>query len=261
MNILIANDDGINAEGIRALIDVLKDDNNLYVVAPDTQKSASSHWITYFNTEHKAIRTDIDGVKAAWAIEGGTPADCTYYGLSTLIKEKIDLVISGINQGENLSADCMYSGTVAAALEGYIAGIPSIATSYCSYTEKNFGVTAEIVKEFIPHLMNDKNNKNYCLNLNVPNLSKEEIKGYKVCGFGGNQIYENIVNKKELDNGDILLYPDISFGNKAILSKQIDSDILAIREGYVALTPLFLDFVNYEMINEIKDYEKIEIGG
>ena len=94
MNILLTNDDGINAEGIRALVDALKDDYDVYVVAPDKQNSATSHHVTFFHTEHKAIKVEIEGVKEAWAIEGGTPADSAYYALNGLINEKIDLVIS-----------------------------------------------------------------------------------------------------------------------------------------------------------------------
>ena len=259
MNILLTNDDGINAEGIRALADALKDDYDVYVVAPDKQNSATSHHVTFFHTEHKAIKVEIEGVKEAWAIEGGTPADSAYYALNGLINEKIDLVISGINHGENLSADCMYSGTVAAALEGYMAGIPSIATSYCSYTDKDFSVCTEIIKEFIPEFMKDKNNTQYCMNLNVPFLKREEIKGYKVCGFGGNQLYKNIVHSKKLESGDILFYPEPTSGNKSKIGIHDDSDTVAISEGYVTLTPLCLDFVYHKMIDEIKDYEKLEI--
>ena len=260
MNILLTNDDGIDAEGIRALVDALKEEHNVYVVAPDTQKSAASHHITYFHSEHRAIKREIDGAKEAWAIENGTPADSAYYALNGLINDKIDLVISGINHGENLSADCMYSGTVAAALEGYMVGIPSIATSLCSYTSKDFSVATEIIKEFIPHFMNDINNKNYCMNMNIPDLKKEEIKGYKVCGFGGNQLYENIVYKKDLDNGDVLFYPNVSKGNKAVVSQKSDSDTLAISEGYISLTPLCLDFVHDEMLEEIVHFNNMEIG-
>lgn len=260
MNILLTNDDGINAEGIRALVDGLKDNNNLFVVAPDSQKSAASHHVTYFHSEHRAIKMHIDGAKEAWAIEDGTPADSAYYALNGLIKEKIDLVISGINHGENLSADCMYSGTVAAALEGYMAGIPSLATSYCSYTDRDFTVPVKIIKQFIPYFMNDKNNTKYCMNLNVPYIKEEDIKGLKVCGFGGNQLYQNIVHIKELDNGDVIFYPDPTKGNKARLSEEGNSDTLAIKDGYVSLTPLCLDFVDYKMMDKIISFNEIKIG-
>ena len=91
-------------------------------------------------------------------------------------------------------------------------------------------------------------------------LKKEEIKGYKVCGFGGNQLYENIVYKKDLDNGDVLFYPNVSKGNKAVVSQKSDSDTLAISEGYISLTPLCLDFVHDEMLEEIVHFDNMKIG-
>ena len=142
MNILIANDDGIESEGLRVLVDALRDEYDVYVAAPISQRSAFSHSVTYFYKENGAEKREIAGTKGAYAIDG-TPADCTYYGINGLFGVKMDLVVSGINVGRNLASDVIYSGTVAAAGEALIHHIPGIAVSLCSYTGGDFKPAAE----------------------------------------------------------------------------------------------------------------------
>lgn len=257
MKILLSNDDGIHAEGIRALCDALKDEHDIYVVAPDTQKSAAGHSVTYFREAHDANRVDIPGVKEAWEVVGGTPADCVYFALYGLIKEKIDLVISGINHGENLSSDCMYSGTVAAALEAYIAGVPAIATSYCSYTEKTFEDAAEIIRDFICEFMKDEN-RNYCLNMNIPAIKKEEMKGFRITHFDGERIYANKVQVNEINDQTVNL-SCFTNGIETRDMKEDTGDVSAIHQGYVSLTPLAYDFVKHSAIEDMKHFEQLSI--
>ncbi|MBR2067056.1 MAG: 5'/3'-nucleotidase SurE, partial [Solobacterium sp.] len=195
MKILLTNDDGIQAKGIRTLAKVLSSEHEIYIVAPEGERSANSHAITYYRINHEAIREEVDGAKEAWAIVGATPADCTYYALHTILKDREpDLVISGINHGENFSSDCKYSGTVSAAMEGLIAGYPSIATSLCSYTSREFEVAAEVIRDLIPYYMQDELRHEYTLNVNIPSCAKEEIKGFKVTHFDSQRIYEKNID-------------------------------------------------------------------
>ena len=177
MKILLSNDDGILANGIHALIEALaKDGHDVYVVAPDRERSAAGHSLTL----HTPLRVEeVDpkyGAKKCW-ITTGTPGDCVKLAINAILSEdeKPDLVISGINHGPNLGADILYSGTVSCAMEGAMMGYPSIATSLASMKTdyEDFKVTAAILAAMIKHLDSYKIPPRTILNINVPGLEKE----------------------------------------------------------------------------------------
>ena len=247
--ILISNDDGIDADGIKALANEIKRFAEIYVIAPNTQMSAVGHSITMSSpiryTKH-LIEKDLYG----FAVDG-TPADAVKLGVRTILKDKkIDLCISGINQGSNVAINIIYSGTVSAATEGTILGIPSIAVSLTSYTYKDFSVAANslrlakmILKNGLPH--------GTILNVNVPAVPKEKIKGVRVTKKGKSywdDWYESRLdpNKRE--------YFWLT-GKMLKLDKTIDFDQKAVDENYISVTPIHYDLTNYKMYEEMKNWE------
>ena len=187
MNILLSNDDGILANGIRALIEALSPCYDVYVVAPDRERSAAGHSLTL----HTPLRVEeVDakyGAKRCW-MTTGTPGDCVKIAVNAILanNELPDLVISGINHGPNLGGDILYSGTVSCAMEGALLGIPSIAVSLASLrTEyEDFTLAAEFVATMIERLENYKIPPKTVLNVNVPGLDKEDIAGVAVTELG-----------------------------------------------------------------------------
>jgi len=258
MRILLANDDGIDAKGILTLLDVLKDDYEVYIAAPHRQRSAYSHSVTYFTRHRNAWKRKLEGAVEAWAIDA-TPADCVYYGCFAFMKEMPDLIITGINQGENLSTDCVYSGTIGAASEGSIIGIPSIAASLCSYDSQEFETAAEAIRVLIPYYMRDPHRHEYMLNVNVPAISKEQIKGYKITKTEGDRNYEKPVEVRLQKDGSYLLVCDNVPMVTENLLNQIDGDVTAVKNGYISITPMDNDITHHEEIDNMKEYEKIPL--
>lgn len=244
MKILLTNDDGIEAEGIQALADRLKNRHEVYICAPIQQRSGYSHAVTYFHTDTYGEERVIPGIKRAWAVNG-TPADCAYLGIYAMMDEKPDLLISGINQGQNMSADIMYSGTIGAACEGIVAGVPSMAVSYCSYTDRNFTVAAEIAERLIPLYMNMKN-KEFVLSVNVPELTMNEIKGYKLTYPQKPRDFERKLIRNNEEKGFRIMMGE---GLPPEHIKPIENtDSYEVSRGYVSLTPIGLDYSNKEEV-------------
>jgi 5'-nucleotidase len=248
--ILISNDDGIDADGIKALANEIKRFAEIYVIAPNTQMSAVGHSITMSSpiryTKH-LIEKDLYG----FAVDG-TPADAVKLGVRTILKEKkIDLCISGINQGSNVAINIIYSGTVSAATEGTILGIPSIAISLTSYTYKDFSVAAKFASRLAKIILKNGLPHGTILNVNVPAVPKEQIKGVKVTKKGKSywdDWYESRLdpNKRE--------YFWLT-GNMLKLDKTTDFDQKAVDENYISVTPIHYDLTNYEMYDEMKNWK------
>lgn len=248
MNILITNDDGIRADGIKELAKELAKTHNIYVVAPETQKSATGHAITI----HDPIMINneyIDDNICAYSISG-TPADCVKIGIEALFKDiNIDMVISGINNGPNLGTDVIYSGTVSAAIEGFIQNKPSIAFSL-----NEFNVSKEIyrqVSKYASKIVNDIKDKldilNDCiLNVNIPN---KEVKGTKITRLGERK-YENSLEERVSPYGKRYFWIG---GKVKELKQEPNSDITAIEEGYITITPINIDMTNNKKIEILKN--------
>ncbi|MCR5228746.1 MAG: 5'/3'-nucleotidase SurE [Solobacterium sp.] len=245
MKILISNDDGIQAEGLRCLAARLMEKHDVYVCAPDRQRSGCSHAVTYFLKDLTAVREEFPGAKGAWSLDG-MPADCVYCAVNGLMDAVPDLVISGINEGPNYSTDCVYSGTVGAASEGIVLGIPSIAVSLAG-ASFGYEYSAKITEILMERYINDPSAKNYVLNINIPELREEEIRGIKVTRFDRMRNYGRRLDVTE-ENGKIRLHcPQMTVPVDTDDSLD-DGDVRAVEEGYVSVTPLDTDLVLHSQI-------------
>ena len=250
MNILIANDDGIDAKGIHELADALKGLGDLYISAPDSQRRASGHGITV-SQPITVTETTFPGAVRAFRMSG-TPADCVKLGVKLLQKEgiKIDMVFSGINHGGNLGTDTLYSGTVSAAMEGTICGIPSVAVSVCSHEVKTFAYAKELARKTCEKLAG-KLSPDTVLNINVPNLLPEEVKGVKYTRLGNREYKEFFAPIEEGEGFAKYRYT----GDPVIYEGLPDTiDVIAMQDGYATITPLHRDLTDYEVLKEIENW-------
>lgn len=250
MNILIANDDGIFAEGIMHLTNALSQVADVYVCAPTTQKSACGHGITIHDTI-KVEEVEYDNAKMAFSIDG-TPADCVKIGLE-LLRGKgvdIDMVFSGINLGGNMGTDVLYSGTVSAAIEGALCGKPSVALSVNSLKPVHFDTAMKLAVKATK--LDYKNlDKEMIININVPNLPEEDIRGVKIIGLGVRE-YEEWFQIMDSDDG----HNHYKYSGRPVFRDDYGSDtndIGASQAGYATVTPLHYDLTNYELLKKIKD--------
>ena len=253
MKILISNDDGIAANGIRCLSEVLAQHHDVYVIAPDRERSAAGHSLT----RQTPIRVEEVGaysnVKRAW-FTTGTPGDCVKIGISAILskEEQPDLVISGINHGPNLGTDILYSGTVSCAMEGALLGFKSIAMSLASmkYEYENFRFAAKFVNSLIPKLSQFKFPNKSILNINIPALDEEDIAGVAITELGG-KMFTDSYEKRIDPRGKVYYWLAGELINEPVDAK---TDIAAVRNNKISITP-----VTYEMTNEntMSDLEKV----
>jgi 5'-nucleotidase len=248
--ILVTNDDGIGSEGIKALIKILKPLGELFVVAPSKEKSAAAHSIT-FNGPLKVKFLNKKTVEVE-----GTPTDCVMFGVYGLLNYKRpDLLVSGINNGANLGDDITYSGTVSAALEGSLLGIPSIAFSLVGKTNHKYYSASKFIKNLCKFVIKNKLPKNTFLNVNIPNLNKDEIKGVAVVKQG-KRIYKDSFIREIDTNGNTYYWLR---GEEPSYVKEPDTDFYAIENNMIAVTPLHFDLTNYSQLKCLKTIEKIKI--
>lgn len=240
MRILISNDDGINAAGINALIDLLCLEHEVYVAAPTLQKSASSHALTM---QHPITVKEIEDPRTvkSWAI-GGNPADCTKLALEELLGFKPDWVIAGINHGPNLGTDLLYSGTVAAAAEGTLFHVPSIAISYMDYEAARLNEAVQAVKEALDWIFMNPVSGKTLLNINVPDLLYNEMKGLRITRIGEAR-YDKPFSKRIDPRGNTYYW---LAGDLVLESEADDADVIAARDGYITISPVRFAFDDWE---------------
>ncbi len=235
--ILLTNDDGIEAPGIKELYNGLKNLGRLYVVAPAVDQSASSHSFSL----RKPIR--VWQKKPRWFAVYGTPTDCLLISHHGILKRSIDLVISGINNSPNLGDDVLYSGTVAAAIEGAILGMPSVAISYLE-TGKNEKIAIRLLRSLVRLLLDGFLPKKTLLNINIP---AGEIKGIKVTRLG-RRIYQDMAVKKALPDGGV----SYTIDGKMSFAETRGSDFEAVYSGYISITPLYLDMTHHRELARLE---------
>lgn len=238
MKILLVNDDGIHAPGILALVKQFAEKHEVYVCAPSSQRSGYSHGVTYFHGATHVQPVSIAGAVKAWAVDG-TPADCSYLGIYELMDEKPDLLISGINQGQNMSADIVYSGTIGAACEGLIAHIPSIAMSWCSFTDTDFSTAARVAEKAVTFFMKQSVH-DYVLSVNVPALSYDQIKGVKWAWPQPCRDFERPLERNYREDGSFDIVTTEPLSADPILKLE-GTDLYEVSCGFVTLTPIGLD--------------------
>lgn len=238
MKILLTNDDGIDAPGITILEKTLKENGHeIIVVAPDKEQSATSHSITL----HQPLRIHQRGDNR-FAVTG-SPADCAIIAERIVLKNKhVDLVISGINGGQNMGEDLLYSGTVAAALEAMFLGFPAIAVSLAAYTEQKFATAAHFLNNFLDSGLHKLIDQREILNINVPNLEIEEIKGVKITEVGHRK-YQDFVKEQTDPRGRKIYWIG---GGPPWWDPKGNTDFKAISEGFISITPITPTFCRKE---------------
>ena len=249
MRILLVNDDGISSRGLREIADALSREHEIWVSAPDRQNSGKSQAITIGgNATIEIERTEYPGAKGAMSTTG-TPADAAKVGIQFFGKEGVsfDLLVSGINVGSNLGQDTLYSGTVGAALEGGLSGIPSIAVSVDSFGIRHYDGACRIVLDLIPFAVS-RLTPDTILNVNVPDCPYEDIRGIRVTSLGGRYYYDSFQPQ-----------PNGGYALEGIPTTKRDEekklDITALLEGYASVTPLTFDFTRYDKIGELKSWD------
>jgi 5'-nucleotidase len=238
MNILLSNDDGIQSDGLIALEESLHEVGDIYIVAPDRAQSSMSHALTL----HRPLRVHELGPRRLSV--DGTPVDCVKLALTGLLPVRPNLVISGINKGPNLGDDIIYSGTVSAAIEGALLGIPAIAVSLVTFKEFDFRAAAEFTATLVRRIAERDIPPKTLLNVNVPPLPKEELKGWRVTRMGKRHYSETIVERIDPRGGKYYWIggDDLGFANED------GTDCKTVHEGYVSVTPLQVDLTDYKLL-------------
>ncbi len=249
--ILITNDDGITAPGIRTLIEVMSEIGNVIVVAPDKPQSAMGHAITVNNTLYLNKISKENDVVTQYSCSG-TPADCVKIAVSEILHQKPDLCVSGINHGSNSSINVIYSGTMSAAVEAGIEGIPSIGFSLCDFSwEANFNPVRKFVKKIALEVLKNKLPKGTILNVNIPKLEESEIKGIKICRQA-NAFWEERFDKRQTPMGKDYYWLTGEFVNH---DKGDDTDEWALENGYISIVPVQYDLTAYHAMQHLKTYD------
>lgn len=252
MKILISNDDGIAANGIRMLTKELSQEHDVYVIAPDRERSAAGHSLTL----HTPLRVEeldpINGAKRSW-VTTGTPGDCVKIGINAILskEEQPDIVISGINHGPNLGSDILYSGTVSCAMEGAMMGIPSIAVSLASMHSDydDFDFSAKFVRGMLKRLKDFNFPQKTLLNVNIPLLDADDIAGIAITELGS-KMFTNTYEKRVDPRGKVYYW---MAGELTTEPTDANTDLAAVRNNKISITP-----VTYEMTKEevMTDLEK-----
>lgn len=248
MKILITNDDGVFAAGIHALAAAFCEENEVYMVAPDSERSGAAHSLTLVTPLRikKVEFKDLPKVEAYST--NGTPTDCVKLAYGNL-NIKPDLVLSGINHGGNLGTDVLYSGTVSAAMEAAMLGIPSIAGSVYSHDPKNFEPTIKAIKKMIPKAMA---HPGCVVNINAPDLPEEKIKGYK---YTVSSVQEYEAQYDERVDTHKQKYYWVPTRKMTAVREDEDSDEKWVQYGYIAIVPLKFDLTDQRILQEWKDNE------
>ena len=244
--ILISNDDGVHARGIKTLRKALEQIADVTVVAPDRERSGASHSLTMdVPLRTHRIKDNIIGVD-------GTPTDCVLLALKLLLPEPPDLVVSGINRGANMGDDVTYSGTIAAAMEATLMGIPAIAVSLCRCESGSFDyeASAEIARDVALMVLERGLPLGTLLNVNVPNIPREEITGVEIARQG-KQVYEEAVVEKQDPRGRTYYWIG---GQLTSWEPEPHTDYAAVSKGLVSIAPIHLDLTDYQAMDVLRSW-------
>ena len=240
MNFLLSNDDGYQAPGIKLLAQTLRSIGKVIIVAPEENKSASSSSLTLKNP------LTVNQAEENIYFINGTPTDCVHIALSGFLKFKPDMVISGINDGPNMGDDTIYSGTVAAAMEGYLLDIPSLAISMAQYEPKYFETGCQFISKLIPMVLALK--ESVLLNINIPDLPYEKLNGFEITRLGKRHKAEPITHHPNQDNKS--MYWVGAAGEPSDDGQ--GTDFYAIKNNRASISPIISDLTNYKKIDLLK---------
>lgn len=251
--ILVTNDDGIAARGIKTLIDIAKEIGDVVVVAPDSPQSGQGHAITL---EHPLRLYKVDLFEGVEAYEcSGTPVDCVKLAKNVLLKDReISLCVSGINHGSNASINIIYSGTLSAAMEASLEGVPSIGFSFLNYSPRaDFSATTPYVKSLMEYVLKNGMSKGNLWNVNLPDLPEAGIKGFKACRQADSRWVEEFVEAVD-PRGQKYYWLTGRFVNE---DEAEDTDIWALENGYISVVPSKHDLTNYEALKELSSVKAL----
>lgn len=246
MLILVTNDDGVNAPGIVALSEALKELGDVVVAAPDRERSAASHSLTL----HHPLRME-NIEKGRYAVDG-TPTDCIHLAVHVILDRKPDLLVSGINRGGNMGGDITYSGTVWAALEGNLMGIPSFAISLVEENSSDYGPAARFAVRVCTWIDKYGLPADTILNINVPDDPELDMDRFCITHQGRKRFAETVVEKEDPRRrkyfwiGGVPLPPEGG----------METDVGAVAGGYISVTPLHADMTNYKSIKEMQSWNR-----
>ncbi|WP_339651020.1 5'/3'-nucleotidase SurE [uncultured Maribacter sp.] len=251
--ILVTNDDGITAPGLRMLVSIMKTIGEVVVVAPDSPQSGMGHAITLDSTLYsKKLTIDLDSEGIDEYSCSGTPADCVKLALQELLPKNPNICVSGINHGSNSSINVIYSGTMSAAIEAGIEGIPAIGFSLCDYTwEADFSQAQNFIFTIVTEALKNGIPKGTVLNVNIPKLKKNKIKGIKIC----RQAKANW--KEKFDKRTNPMGKDYYWltGEFELLDKGEDTDEWALANGYISVVPTHFDLTAHHVISELNTWK------
>ena len=245
--ILVTNDDSVHAKGIKELVVVASEFGNVLVVAPNKPQSGMGHAITITKPLRMESYNGFDGVEAYSC--SGTPVDCVKLAVFEILKRKPDLLLSGINHGENSSTNVLYSGTMSAAIEGAMEGIPSIGFSLADFnSDADFSAAKNVAAELIPQIMNKGLPNNTALNVNVPKVSYRDLKGIKVCAQA-HAYWEDKFDSRRDQFGRPYYWLTGQFSDR---DQREDTDLHYLKMGYATIVPTHFDLTNYGALRDLK---------
>ena len=246
MRILLSNDDGYFAPGLACLAEALSAIAEIIVVAPERDRSGASNSLTLDRPLH------LHKAHNGFYYVNGTPTDCVHLAVTGMLDTLPDMVVSGINAGANMGDDTIYSGTVAAATEGFLLGIPSLAVSLNSASSENFLTAARVAADMVQRFKDNKFHEPVLLNINVPDISYEELKGMEVTRLGRRHKAEAVV-KSLTPRGETVYW--VGAAGPAQDAGE-GTDFFSIQHDRVSLTPLQIDLTRYGQMNTVKDWLK-----
>ena len=254
MKILLSNDDGYRAEGLAALADAMKPLGEVTIVAPDRNRSGASNSLT-LDVPVRAVPYESDAY-----FVNGTPTDCVHLAISGLFDFEHDIVVTGVNDGANLGDDTLYSGTVAAAIEGRFLGLPAIAVSLCMTPDspRNFASAAEVAAQLVRRMthapLQGSEEGPVILNLNVPDLPDGQLKGIKVTRLGSRHRSKPIVQAQDPRGRDVYWVGNAGAGQDA----GPGTDFHAVAEGFASITPLQIDLTRHAALPDLKRWLEVD---
>ncbi len=244
MHLLISNDDGIHASGLRLLADALAPLGKITVVAPNRNRSAASNSLTL----ERPIRAQ--KVAENWYSVDGTPTDCVHLAITGLLEDEPDIVVSGINAGANLGDDVIYSGTVAAAMEGRFLGLPAVAISLASFQPKYMHDAALVSAAMISNLSETSLPSDVIININIPDIQKSQLQGVQTTRLGNRHKAEPVIESKDPRGNPIYWVgaagPEQDAG--------VGTDFYAVNNNYVSVSPMHLDLTHYKAMDAVENW-------
>ena len=244
MHILLSNDDGYLAPGLGAMARALSKSYAVTVVAPERDRSGSSNSLTL----DRPLRVRV--AENGYYFVNGTPTDCVHLGITGLLDEEPDMVVSGINSGANMGDDVLYSGTVAAAMEGRFLGLPAIAVSMTSYDPAHYQTGVRAIAGIIEHLRSEPLRQTAILNVNVPDVPWDDIRGFKITRLGNRHKSEGVIRQTN-PRGETIYWVGPP---GAAQDAGEGTDFYAVEHNFISITPLQIDLTRYDSLQYLEDW-------